>query len=85
MSAKMPRFAPAVKPRGMVATRAGSEYIWTMDEKEVIRRLRQPDKIIGREERMRSLGWAKRYGEHRADALSRAMFMVRHRVGRRRR
>jgi hypothetical protein len=53
----LPRFARAGKPRGVVATGAGRAYIWPMDEKEVTRRLGQPDKIIGRAERMRSLGW----------------------------
>jgi len=46
-----------VKPRGTVAIGVGRDYIWTMDETELTRRLGQPDNIIGREERMRSLGW----------------------------
>ena len=57
MPASLPRFAPAVKPRGTVAIGVGRDYIWTMDETELTRRLGQPDNIIGREERMRSLGW----------------------------
>ena len=81
MPASLPGFAPAVKPRGTVAIGVGRDYIWTMDETELTRRLGQPDNIIGREERMRSLGWVcslpKRHGERRADALSRAMLVVR--------
>jgi len=41
----------------MPASLPGRDYIWTMDETELTRRLGQPDNIIGREERMRSLGW----------------------------
>ena len=44
------------------ATRDGGDRRWPalhlgMDEKEVIRRLGQPDKIVGGEDRMRSLDW----------------------------
>jgi rubrerythrin len=53
----MPRFAPARKPREVVVVGAGRNYIWTMDEKDIIERLGPPDKIVSLKERLRGRQW----------------------------
>jgi predicted Zn-ribbon and HTH transcriptional regulator len=57
MPVRMPRFAPAATPRGVVAIGDGRNYIWVMDEKDIIERLGPPDRVVDLKERLRSREW----------------------------